>query len=412
MGYRTAFVGKLHYYPPTRAHALTTGFDDGLLHDGDSQSSHSDYIDWLIEQGAMPEGGNFRVCKADRPNPYTAAIADEHHETTWAGEQTRGFIRELAGREQPFFLFCSHWKPHSPFEVPEPWASMYNDAEIKLPRRVTREYYDTLPRALKTFSLRINGDHGNICETNDDIIKWKYRAYYGAISQIDREVGRTLDLLDELGIADNTIVVFCSDHGDVMYEHGMIDKNTFFDSAIHVPFMIRYPSVVTPGIYDQLAESTDVMSTLLELCGGEVPWIDQGNNLCALITPSGGEYREREYVFAENIIPEVITGPERDFYFYKNEGVKGIRHPDAKMVRSKQWKYNYYVGEEELYDLENDPEEMTNLAGAPGCAAIKQTMKNALLDWVITADETSQIAPRWSVVKDGRDEWVDWVDNN
>ena len=288
-GYNTAFAGKLHYFPPTREYALSTGFDCGLLHDAGPTGKYSDYVAWLDEQGALPPGGNYRACRTDRPNPYTAIIEDQYHETTWCGEQSRAFLRWLAGEGRPFFLFSSYWKPHSPFEVPEPWASMYNDTEIMPPRKASAEYLESLPPGLKAFALRDGGR-----ELSDEELAWQYRAYYGAISQIDREVGLTLDLLGELGLAENTIVIFCSDHGDVMREHGMTGKNTFFDSAIHVPFMIRCPQAIKAGRYDQLTESTDVLGSLFTLCGLETPYCSQGRDFSGLISDSGRPYEERK----------------------------------------------------------------------------------------------------------------------
>ncbi|MCL2507726.1 MAG: sulfatase-like hydrolase/transferase [Oscillospiraceae bacterium] len=403
-GYNTAFAGKLHYFPPTREYALSTGFDFGLVHDGVQDTDrYSDYVAWLGEQGKLPPGGDYRACRKDRPNPYTAAIEDKYHETTWCGEQSRALLRRLFSGTQPFFLFSSYWKPHSPFEVPEPWAPMYNDTEIVPPRKVPQEYIESLPPGLKLFAMRDGGR-----DISDEALAWQYRAYYGAISQIDREVGRTLDLLDELGLADSTIVIFCSDHGDVMREHGMTGKNTFFDSAVHVPLMIRCPQIIKAGRYDQLTESTDLLESLFSLCGLDAPYRSQGRDFSGLIGDTGRPYDEREYVFAENIIPEVITG-NKDFYFVKNQGIKGIRHPDAKMIRSKEWKYNYYAGDEELYDLLDDPEEMRNLAGDPRFTDVKSKLKTELLNWLITADETEQIAPSWFIVKDENGGWVEWI---
>ena len=404
-GYSTAFAGKLHYFPPTREYALSTGFDFGLLHDGTPPTDkYSDYAAWLGEQGALPSGGDYRACRTDRPNPHTAVIEDQYHETTWCGEQSRALLRRLSGGERPFFLFSSYWKPHSPFEVPEPWASMYNDTEITPPRKVSADYIESLPPGLKLFALRDGGR-----ALSDEALAWQYRAYYGAISQIDREVGLTLGLLDELGLAGNTIVIFCSDHGDVLREHGMTGKNTFFDSAVHAPFMMRCPGAINAGRYEQLTESTDVLESLFSLCGLETPYCSQGRDFSGLISDSGRPYEEREYVFAENIIPEVITG-NKDFYFVKNRGIKGIRHPDAKMVRSRRWKFNYYADGEELYDLQNDPGEMVNLAGDPRFAAVKGKLKDALLRWLVTADEAEQIAPSWYAVKNEYGEWVEYKD--
>jgi len=247
-------------------------------------------------------------------------------------------------------------------------------------------------------------------KTGSEEILWKYRAYYGAVSQIDHEVGLTLELLKELGLEENTLVVFCSDHGDMLYGHGLIDKNFFFDEAIHTPFMISYPGIIEPGNYNELTESTDVLSTIFELCGLEVPNDNQGRSFAGLITKSDNvsKYIQREFVYAENIIPEVITNEYIDYRYKKDKGIKGIRHPDAKMIRSRKWKYNYYIDSEELFDLENDPGETENLAYLQDYRDVVQKLRKKLLDWMITADESDQIAPGWFSVKSDKGDWEIW----
>ena len=189
-GYKTGFTGKLHYYPLTRAYALSTGFDYGLIHDAGPNLEHSDYVKWLRQNNIT---GNFRAAvESDNPNfnPYTAKLDDKFHETTWCGMETRNMLEKLAQENEPFFLFSSYWKPHSSFEIPEPWASMYNNTSIKLPRRVNDDFMNNLPPGLREFAMREKKKH---YETDEQKILWQYRSYYGAISQIDREVGLTLD---------------------------------------------------------------------------------------------------------------------------------------------------------------------------------------------------------------------------
>jgi iduronate 2-sulfatase len=226
-----------------------------------------------------------------------------------------------------------------------------------------------------------------------DQLLWAWRSYYASITHIDREVGRTLDLLDELGQRDNTIVVFCSDHGDQMLEHGLMGKNVFFDESVRVPLMIRTPGKTKPGRSHELVESIDVMPTLFSLCGLDPPEHIQGRDLTPLLTGED-HFASRDAVFSENIIPEVITIPGHQFH--RNTGIAGIRHPDAKMVRTRKWKYNYYPeGYEELYDLESDPKETQNLSNLKRGVAIE--MRGRILDWLLTASETEQIAEHWLV---------------
>jgi arylsulfatase A-like enzyme len=172
-------------------------------------------------------------------------------------------------------------------------------------------------------------------------------------------------------------------------------KNVFFEASVHVPFLIRYPGRVAPGVRRELVEMVDVAPTLLEFCGLPAPKECQGRSLAPLLTGTGS-YQSRSVVFAENIIPEVITSGSLDMSYTPGLGVAGIRHPDAKMARTARWKVNYYPGHGgELYDLENDPGETRNLYQEGSYRGRVEELKQALLDWMITADETDQIAPRW-----------------
>jgi len=231
-------------------------------------------------------------------------------------------------------------------------------------------------------------------------LEWLYRSYYGTVSHLDREVGLILDTLKELGVLENTIVVFTSDHGDQLLEHGLLGKNVFFEASIHVPLMIRFAGRIQPGRYDALVESIDVLPTLFGLIGLPEPDNCQGQSLVTLRDGAGRCSLPRDAVFSENIIPEIITGGGMDFTFAKGQGVKGVRHPDAKMVRTQRWKYNYYGdGYAELYDLQQDPHEQHNLAADPARKPVVDELQRRLLNWLIAADEVDQIAPRWVIPK-------------
>ncbi|MBX3438222.1 MAG: sulfatase-like hydrolase/transferase [Planctomycetaceae bacterium] len=394
-GYTTAAIGKLHYFPPDEQEARRTGFDIVELHDAvASLDRFSTYVAWRKQHDPRADVG-YRELARDVPpdkNPFRQAIDERYTETAWVGERTRHHIRELAALEKPFFLFSSFWKPHAPFEVPQPFDAIYDDVAILLPQPMSLAEVTRLPPPLRLLILRGNP----VYDTDRDRLQWMYRSYYGAITHVDREVGRVLEELDRAGIADNTIVVFTSDHGDQLLEHGLLGKNCFFEASVRVPFIIRYPPQIKPAQYDELVESIDLLSTLFELAGLPEPYENQGRSLVPLIADAGRAYEPREAVFSENVIPEVITTGSLDFEFEKGRGIKGVRHPDAKMVRTRDWKYVYYPdGYAELYDLNADPQEMHNLAGEPAHTDVETSMKDRLLHWLTTADEADQIAPRW-----------------
>jgi arylsulfatase A-like enzyme len=409
-GYRTALVGKTHlyyHYPPTAGEARRTGFDLVDLHDGvyftdpwstyaQWRQAHDPLRDVPYRQfaarvpqlrDALPHGGN----------PNRAAINERFTDTSWTGMCGRERLKELAAGSRPFFLFCSFWKPHDPYEVPVPFDSMYNGVEIPLPPQETLESIGRLPPPVQKFILR--GKHPPY-DMDRRRLQWAYRSYYGTVSHIDREVGLLLETLRQSGALENTIVVFTSDHGDQLLEHGYFGKNLFFEASIRVPLVMRLPGRIRPGRCDALVQSIDVLPTLLELAGLSEPRNCQGRSLVALCDGRGEPAATRDAVFSENIIPEVITVADVDFRFEKGKGVNGIRHPDAKMVRTSRWKYNYYGdGYDELYDLQNDPGERHSLAADPAHKPVVDELRGRLLNWLITADETDQIQPRWLIPK-------------
>ena len=396
-GYATASVGKLHLHPPTALEAKRSGFDHVELHDGVPYLDRfSDYARWRSENDPQASEFSYRASMKKVPpgeNPFRAAIADQYSDTTWVGDRTCFHLKRLAAADEPFFLYSSFWKPHSPFETCVPFDRLYNDVSIPLPVPQSLEDIHRLPDPLQKLILRGKPSY----DMDRERLQWIYRSYYGAISHVDREIGRILKVLEESGEAQNTIIVFSSDHGDQLLEHGLMGKNCFFEASVRVPLMIRFPGRVRPARYGELVEAVDVLPTLMELAGLPEPYENQGRSLAPLIATTDRTYQPRQAVFCENIIPEVITRGI-DFYFKKGKGIKGVRHPDAKMVRTRRWKFNYYpAGYAELYDLKNDPHEQHNLHGEARYRDVERELKDRLLHWLVTAGETDQIAPQWMV---------------
>lgn len=405
-GYTTGLVGKLHLdyeFPSVVSETKSMGFDIVERHDAvPFTDKWSDYVKWRNQRDPLKDV-NYRRMVKDAPelrknlsrnaNPFKAVIDEKYTDTTWAGVRTRYWIEELSKKSKPFFLFSSFWKPHGPYEVPAPFDSMYNDVNIPIRKKVTLADIKRLPLPVQKLALRGKNPP---YDTDDETVEWMNRSYYGTVSHIDREVGLILDTLEKSGAADNTIVIFCSDHGDQLLEHGIMGKNVFFDSSVRVPLMIYYPEKIKAGKYSELIETVDVLPTLCELIGMPEPVNCQGRSFVPLV--SGGKYTQREAAFCENVIPEVITKHGYDCEFKKGSGVLGIRHPDAKMVRTGRWKYNYYPDYDgELYDLRNDPYEERNLVNDPKYKSIRDELKERILYWLITASETDQIAPMWEL---------------
>ncbi len=395
-GYRTGSVGKLHLSPPTAAHARSTGFDQVQLDDGISRTdAYSDYVVWRKANDPKAAISYNAAVKNPRSgeNPFRAEIDYRYTPTAWAGERTREMLREFTSSGKPFFLYSSFFKPHAPHTVPAPYDSMYSDADIPLPRQVTLEQIRALPKPVQALILRGRPEYA----MDRRRLLWTYRSYYAGVSMVDHEVGLILDELERSGAAQNTIVVFSTDHGDQLLEHGLEGKNLFFEASVHIPLLVKFPGRARAAKYQELVETVDLLPTLLDFAGVPIPANCQGRSLAQLL--GGGGWSPREAVFAENIIPEVITGGGGiDMPYVPGQGVGGIRHPDSKMVRTSRWKLNYYPGNGgELYDLANDPGEYSNLYADQAHAEVAHELLQRILDWMITADETEQIAPRWLI---------------
>lgn len=329
-GYQTGSVGKLHFHPPTADHARSTGFDKVLLDDGVPMTDpYSDYVKWRNEHdpnAKVPYNATVKGRVAGQ-NPFRAVIDYEFTETAWVGAKTCEMLRDLAASPKPFFLFSSFFKPHSPHTVPVPFDSMYNDVEIPLPRPATLEHIQSLPKPVQAQILRGKPEYG----MDRTMLQWVHRSYYGGISMVDREVGRILDALEKSGRSRNTLVILSSDHGDQLLEHGLQGKNVFFDQSVHVPLMARYPGRIAPRPHADLIETVDVTPTILDFCGAAIPESIQGGSFSALAADSQrGAYQPREFVFAENIIPEVITGGALDMPFVPEKAWEESSTPTAK----------------------------------------------------------------------------------
>ena len=388
-GYRTGVVGKLHYYPPTAKHARSLGWDEVLLDDGvGATDAYSDYVAWRKKNDPKAKSPYHATAGLPGKNPFRAVIDYEYTPTAWTGVETRRMLREFASGGKPFFLYSSFFKPHSPHTVPAPYDSMYDGVDIPLPRKMTLQDIEKLPLPVQKQILRGKPQY----DMDRVRLEWSYRSYYGGVSMIDHEVGLILDELEKSGQAANTIIVFTTDHGDQLLEHGLEGKNVFFEASVRVPFLLSFPGRIQAGKRKEFAEMVDVMPTLFELCGIPVPTAMQGRSLL--------NGKPREFVFSENVIPEVINSGSLDMPYERGKGVGGILHPDAKMIRTTRWKYNHYPGHGgELYDLTNDPNEERNLYTSASHQGTVREMKDRLLDFLIIADEADQIAPHWLVTR-------------
>jgi arylsulfatase len=298
--------------------------------------------------------------------------------------------------DKPFFLWCSIADPHSPLQAAEPYASMYDRAQVPVPRQLEGEMANK-PMAQQCDRLSLAGD-----KATEEDVREVTAMYYGMNTCIDTELGRLIDKLDELNLRENTLIVYTSDHGEYLGEHMMIRKSkALYDCLTRIPLVVSWPTRLPAGIRnDALVENVDFMPFVLDCLGLEHPQGLQGRSFAPLL--NGGDYRSRDATFAEigaedpqgrtencytpEDIPYIPEGALTPDFSPKNKvGDYGV----IKCCRTKDWKLVYYPGnkEGELYDLAGDPGELANLWGKPEHATIQADLQARILDWTIHTED-------------------------
>ena len=360
-GYITHAIGKMHFSPPRRHY----GFQRmELMEEIPAYREDDEYLLYLKAHGY----GHVRQVHGVRNllyhQPQVSVIPEEHHGSTWVADRTVDFLTHHARYypERPFFCWSSWIAPHLPWNAPEPFASMYALDQIDPPL-----HWDQ-PREELAPSLRNAKESADVAFASLDHLKRIKSLYYGNVSLIDKGIGRILRALDALGMAENTLVVFASDHGEMMGDHGTFQKSKAYDASARIPFLMRLPGRVEAGQRSvERVSLRDLLPTFLDVAGVEYP-APQGVpplSGASLLGRAGGGLAE----------------PREQFVI--EEGVGNTRWWS---LLAGPWKYNYYVqgGWEELFNLEDDPQEMHNLLlsdAAPEMRARGGVLKRRLMDW-------------------------------
>ncbi len=263
--------------------------------------------------------------------------AAELHHDAWAADVACDLMEEW--KDEPFFLRVGVRLPHPPYFAPPPYDTMYSPDEVPMA--------DSIPRD----GILYDGKKVTYRQLQEATA-----SYYGVTTMVDDNLGKVMRKVDELGLRDNTIFIYCSDHGNKIGHHGEMGKMTFYDDDARIPFIMRYPGRLTAGrVFDELEEQIDVMPTLLEMCGIEIPRGVQGRSMVAALR---GEEKGHEYVY-------------------------GYERNRSQMICSKDWKYIHNVPTEAsmLFNLKEDPAEMNNLFGTPEGAEAERKLKDELLQW-------------------------------
>lgn len=352
-GYRTILCGKMHFIGPDQLH----GFEERLTTD----IYPSDFAwtpDFLRGPSYRPTGVSMRPVVEAGACVRSLQI-DYDDEVEYHGIQK---LYDLARSpdDQPFFLTISFTHPHPPFVTGREHWDRYRHEEIDMPQVAPIPY-----EALDPHSQWLHVAHAqNIYEVTEAHVRNARHAYYGMVSYIDDKVGRILQVLEDCGLAEDTIVVFAVDHGEMLGERGMWFKQTFFEWSSRVPLMIAAPGIA-PRRSGAHVSLVDLLPTFLDLAGNGAPFDPaaplHGRSLVPLLT--GAEAGEDRVVISE----------------YSSEGVCAA----SRMVRRGRYKYVLTRGlAPMLFDLAADPLELHDLAGAAHLASVEaELLSLALKDW-------------------------------
>ncbi len=261
-------------------------------------------------------------------------------------DQTLEFLREE--HAQPWVLHIGHLNPHWPFVCPQKHWDLYGDEEIELPVDYAKPNMNLHP-AIRHFQAG-QGDFKRVVD--DDHMRRLLRAYYGMISCMDEMVGEILDELGAQGQADNTYVIYVSDHGEAAGEHGLLGKLTPYEASAAVPLIVRGPGIPAGTVVDDVVSLVDLYPTILEMAGAEMTEADRatrpGESWLPLI--AGKPHDRLDYAFAEY----------HGVYFADN----------WFMLVAGDYKYTYFVNDRpSLFNLTDDPDELNDLAEDPAQAS-------------------------------------------
>lgn len=304
--------------------------------------------------------------------------------------------------DRPFFLWLSFPEPHNPYQVPEPYFSLFPEDEI--PERMAG------PEGAEKKGPKWRWMRRLIEEKvpGYDNLWRRYRANYcGMIRLIDDQVRRFVTHLEEKGLLDNTIVVFCSDHGDYAADYGLQRKGVeLVECLVRVPLFMMGPGVERGKVVsEEFVSLVDIMPTLCEAVGAEIPYGVQGRSLWPMVT--GRDYPKAEFEsiyaelgfggwpYGEDERPELHFPYEGDSYDELNSVTQS---GNLKMVRKGHWKLLFEVtGRGELYNLAGDPAELNNLYDDPEYAAVRTELLEELLRWTIRTEDdlpTAKYVPK------------------
>ncbi|HRI18353.1 MAG TPA: sulfatase-like hydrolase/transferase [Burkholderiaceae bacterium] len=332
----------------------------------DGADPWSDYvISGIDADGRVASGWHMRNVH------LPARVREEHSETAYMTDLAIEYIRRMGSA--PWVLHLSYVKPHWPYMAPAPYHALYGADQCLAVVRSERELRDAHPVV-----AAYRQQEECLSFQRDDCIRTVRPAYQGLIAQLDHHLGRLFDELATSGRLDDTLVVFCSDHGDFLGDHWLGEKELFYDTVQKIPLIVVDPRAAadaTRGTVEQrFVEAVDIVPTLLDALGIAAPTHRlEGASLVPLLH-SQDVPAWRDFTFSELD------------YSYRHARLalgKNVNECRAFSLRDARWRYVYWLGErEQLFDLQADPNEFEDLGAEVGTAALRAQLRDRLLDFL------------------------------
>lgn len=345
-GYDVVLSGKQHFVGPDQRH----GFRTQLARDLHAEHAHP-IFDWA--EGTRTATQPWPSLAEAGPGTTTEIEVDDQAEAA-----ALAYLRDPARQDQPWALNVSFIAPHFPFVVPERFWSLYPPETVDLPDIPTGHLEGQHP-----VHQRLRRMFGMATFPEEQVRRGR-TGYYGLISYLDEKIGRLLDALDERGLADNTLVVYLSDHGEMAGEHGMWRKSSFYEHSSRIPLVMRWPGTLPAGRrVGGVVSLVDVVATMVDAANAPAAGPLAGESLLPLARGDAGEAPWKDEAFAAYL-------------------AHGVDRPMA-MLRQGRYKLMTSLGEApELYDLDVDPGELRDLASDPAYEPVLDGLWQALpADW-------------------------------
>lgn len=373
-GYDTVLTGKMHFIGPDQLH----GFEHRLT--TDVFPAGVDWVPTVDEHGKFPAGGHARAYTSPDPGvrTWTKFLAFDEETQFRAVE----YLRERGRLEasEPFGMVVSFHHPHDPFHTPQEYWDLYEGADIPIP-----SYPDDLEASYSAMDRWANEAHetDRYDVRDPDSLRRLRRAYYALLSYVDTKIGELVATLRQSGELDNTVIVFTSDHGDMLGERGMVQKRCFYEWSARVPLLLRFPDGAHSGSAVSAPVSlVDLVPTLLDLAG----------------VPAD----KRIPMDGASLLPLLDTDVD-DRVVFSEYHLEKVWAP-CFMVRRGRYKYIYIHGHgTQLFDLEADPGEWNDLSDQSGHAALRAELHALVLaefDPDALAAEGERSLRRREIVKD------------